>query len=1005
MLAMGYELIQPSLETGGRSLQHSPSAPAFVNGAEKQGSSRNQLHTSSFRSAPAKQRATTPDSRRGSHPGQEASSRASSVSSRHREAPVHIRLYQEKDDRRRRLEQARLRQLEKEEEDDLRVAAQKALGRQPSPSRRRDPSPGPGGSESFRAAAGDHTMASTVHPLNRGKPPVPVRHADSHGRSKPTRKSADGPNAKFLSLPQGAAIETSSVGSHEGGPLGQPSVTSVGTGVEDSSFCGDAGDDEVHRLQQQVASQQQRFRCCLYCWILLTILRATSPRKTDPAVTLNAHYEAMADTSRELLCPMKDAAEEEMAAGINRLKEGDFGSDLPLVLRACGFTQLELPTFDAEQLQSEEVMALSASIVANPRNFDAWISLMKLVEASGTDGEKCELYEHFLSEFPLCWGYWKRLADLQTRTCGAESGLNVYVKALKLAPACVDLWVHYCQAAYVAASDGEDGLRELFEKAVDTVGSDWRAFPLWDLYMNFEEKNRCWKRLGFVLRRAMVVPMEGLPAVRIRLRALVVGDAAPPLEELCCDDAESNRLDVEMRTQSYDPQVMTISLAEHVAVAPVVSKPPVAPVVAPPAAAAVESDEELEEGELVEEGEIVEDEPSPPDAAPPSELEKPETPVPPVPLSASPEPAPEPAAEVDDPKNMKTPEKKTKFITDRAQRFLQMREELWAAASEEASLLRTFEAPLHRHYFHQKPLSSAQLDAWRRFLDFEESREPRNWRRLQGLFERCLIVTNNYLEFWLRYASVLEQAEAAHGQNKKPEISCGLLRGACLSGRLSRRPDALAAWAELEESCGRVDRARVLLDATLSGCGHGSSDLALRRASLELRDQDAELAAVLLDRYANDAVDLASKAILSRRYARLCEERLHQVDKACQSLLATWQAGCRDLGLLLELTSLLMRFSRAERKGSTGPPSLQQSCLLFEEALRCLANEAAVPAASALAEACELWSCYVDFLLANGAPLSQLRDVQARARAFRSQASVRKADAENKKRGYALYAV
>lgn len=242
-------------ETGpGRSLQHSPSAPAFVNGAEKQGTSgsRNQLHTSSFRSAPAKQRATTPDSqRRGSHPGQEASSRASSVSSRHREAPVHIRLYQEKDDRRRRLEQARLRQLEKEEED-LRVAAQKALGRQPSPSRRRDPSPGPG-SESSRAAV-DHSMASS-QPV-RGKPPMPVRSHDSHGRSKPARKSVDGPE-KFLSLPQGAAIETSSVGSHEGGPLGQPSLTSVGTGVEDSSFCGDA-DDEVHRLQQQVASQQQR---------------------------------------------------------------------------------------------------------------------------------------------------------------------------------------------------------------------------------------------------------------------------------------------------------------------------------------------------------------------------------------------------------------------------------------------------------------------------------------------------------------------------------------------------------------------------------------------------------------------------------------------------------------------------------------------------------------------------------------------------------------------------
>ncbi|CAL1158404.1 unnamed protein product, partial [Cladocopium goreaui] len=172
---------------------------------------------------------------------------------------------------------------------------------------------------------------------------------------------------------------------------------------------------------------------------------------------------------------------------------------------------------------------------------------------------------------------------------GSESGLNVYVKALKLAPACVDLWVHYCQAA-VSADGAEDGLRELFEKAVETVGSDWRAFPLWDLYMNFEEKNRRWKRLGSVLRRAMVVPMEGLPAVRIRLRALVLGDAAPPLEELCCDDAESNQLDVESnRTQSYDPQVrqvMTVSLAEHVAV----SLAPVAPV----APVAVESEEELE---------------------------------------------------------------------------------------------------------------------------------------------------------------------------------------------------------------------------------------------------------------------------------------------------------------------------------------------------------------------------------------------------------------------------
>ena len=228
---------------GSRTLQHSPSAPAgLVNGAEKGAgstSSRNQLQTSSFRSPPAK-RSTTPDRQqrfdavpRGTA-GYEASSRASSVSSRHREAPVHLRLYQEKDDRRRRLEQARIRRLEQEEED-LRVAAQKALGRQASP-RRRDPSPGP-------------DTKSAEHMTHR-KPPMPVRQTD--GRPK-SRKTVDGVSEKFLSMPE-KNTETCSVGSHEGGALG-PSIASVGTGVEDSSC--DA-EDEVQRLRQQVSSQQQR---------------------------------------------------------------------------------------------------------------------------------------------------------------------------------------------------------------------------------------------------------------------------------------------------------------------------------------------------------------------------------------------------------------------------------------------------------------------------------------------------------------------------------------------------------------------------------------------------------------------------------------------------------------------------------------------------------------------------------------------------------------------------
>jgi len=246
------------------------------------------------------------------------------------------------------------------------------------------------------------------------------------------------------------------------------------------------------------------------------------------------------------------------------------------------------------------------------------------------------------------------------------------------------------------------------------------------------------------------------------------------------------------------------------------------------------------------------------------------------------------------------------------------------------------------------------------------------------------VVTNNYLEFWLRYASLLEEAEVMTGN--QPELACSLLQGACLSGRLARRADALAAWAELEEQCGRAARARLLLDAGLSSCGRGSTELALRRAALESRHHDCTKAVELLQQLAGQASSTASRAILSRRLARLCEDHLRQPDKAYECMMTAWRAGCREPGLLVELTSLIMR-----GEAFRGENPLTVSMSLFEEALH--AED------SGGAEGCHLWACYVDFLLTNGAPLATLRGVQARARKFRSQASRAAAVSESQKRG------
>ncbi|CAJ1341344.1 unnamed protein product, partial [Effrenium voratum] len=387
-----------------------------------------------------------------------------------------------------------------------------------------------------------------------------------------------------------------------------------------------------------------------------------------------------------------------------------------------------------------------------------------------------------------------------------------------------------------------DRLRHLFEEAIDVVGRDWRAFPLWELYFNFEERHRQWKRLGVLIRRAMAIPMEGLSAVRVRLRALVVGDSCPPLEELCCET------EVQALEEKGDASIEA-SCHEEAAVAPVI------PTENSEAEAGPKLEKELEEGEVDDSDDELAEETAKAEHGAGARckvqlvLKHPAEKT-----SHQPEPALKPKDE----------------RAERARRFLEMREDIWSGAASEVAMLQEYEAPLHRQYFHNKPLGIAQLDAWRHYLDFEESRQPRQWRRLYSLFERCLVVTNNYLEFWLRYASLLEEAEVMTGN--QPELACSLLQGACLSGRLARRADALAAWAELEEQCGRAARARLLLDAGLSSCGRGSTELALRRAALESRHHDCTKAVELLQQLAGQASSTASRAILSRRLARLCED-------------------------------------------------------------------------------------------------------------------------------------
>jgi pre-mRNA-processing factor 39 len=61
-----------------------------------------------------------------------------------------------------------------------------------------------------------------------------------------------------------------------------------------------------------------------------------------------------------------------------------------------------------------------------------------------------EVYDSFLAQYPLCFGYWKKYADAEGRHASADAAAAVYERGVAAIPYSVDFWGHY--AAFKAAS-------------------------------------------------------------------------------------------------------------------------------------------------------------------------------------------------------------------------------------------------------------------------------------------------------------------------------------------------------------------------------------------------------------------------------------------------------------------------------------------------------------------------------------------------------------------------
>lgn len=76
-----------------------------------------------------------------------------------------------------------------------------------------------------------------------------------------------------------------------------------------------------------------------------------------------------------------------------------------------------------------------AVVQANPAEFDAWEELMQLADRQdggfGPESPSANItnvrtiYDTFLNQFPLCFGYWKKYSDIEYMVRGVDGAIEV----------------------------------------------------------------------------------------------------------------------------------------------------------------------------------------------------------------------------------------------------------------------------------------------------------------------------------------------------------------------------------------------------------------------------------------------------------------------------------------------------------------------------------------------------------------------------------------------------
>ena len=178
---------------------------------------------------------------------------------------------------------------------------------------------------------------------------------------------------------------------------------------------------------------------------------------------------------------------------------------------------------------------------ADPSDFNSWTALIGAAERTEDVRKIRAVYDAFLAEFPLCYGYWKKYADHEARLAGVDGVEAIYERATAAFPYSVDLWTHRASHAISLRRDADE-VRSLFENGLAYAGTDWNARALWDRYIDFEQHSGCGSpmHVSRLYARVLQVPLRELDHYWTGFQTFIA-DRSPsaviPAEELTAIEA------------------------------------------------------------------------------------------------------------------------------------------------------------------------------------------------------------------------------------------------------------------------------------------------------------------------------------------------------------------------------------------------------------------------------------------------------------------------------------